>query len=237
MAEESPGFLGRWARRKTAVAQGKPVAEPVAPVPSPVAPVPLPAAVSPAVPTPGAVSSAPAPATDAASEPEKILSLDDVKLLTKDSDFKPFMAGNVGPEVRNAAMKKLFADPHFNIMDGLDIYIDDYSKSDPIPESMLRQMTSSKFLKLFDAEEEDAEAQKAPEAALPRDNANEPSDQSVAQSSEDSDLNRPDLPHPEHSSQPEPLPGSGASQEDHAHTDLRLQPDDAAPAPDAGCST
>lgn len=230
MAEESPGFLGRWSRRKTEVAQGKPLAEPVPPMPTPVA-------APPAVSSPGAVASAPAPVTEAASEPEKVLSLDDVKLLNKDSDFKPFMAGNVGPEVRNAAMKKLFADPHFNIMDGLDIYIDDYSKSDPIPESMLRQMTSSKFLKLFDTEEEDADAQKTPAAVLPRENANDPADQTVAQSYEGPDISRPDLPHPEHSSQPEPLPGSGASQEDHAHTDLRLQPDHAAPAPGAGRGT
>jgi hypothetical protein len=229
MAEESPGFLGRWARRKTDVAQGKPVAEPAPPVALPVA---VPLAASP----PGEVAPASAPVTDAASEPVKILSLDDVKLLNKDSDFKPFMAGNVGPEVRNAAMKKLFADPHFNIMDGLDIYIDDYSKSDPIPESMLRQMTSSKFLKLFDAEE-DADAQKTPEAALPRENANHAADQTVAQSYESPDISRPDLPPPDHSSQPEPLPGSGASQEDHAHTDLRLQPDHAAPAPGAGRGT
>ncbi|MES2686735.1 MAG: DUF3306 domain-containing protein [Pseudomonadota bacterium] len=230
MAEESPGFLGRWARRKTEVAQGKPVAEPVLPVPTP-------AAVPPAALSPGELASAPAPVPEAPGEPEKILSLDDVKLLTKDSDFKPFMAGNVGPEVRNAAMKKLFADPHFNIMDGLDIYIDDYSKSDPIPESMLRQMTSSKFLKLFDAEEEDTDAKKPPAAALPRENANDPAGQTVAQSYERPDISRPDLPHPQHSSQPEPLPGSGASQEDHAHTDLRLQPDHAAPAPDAGRGT
>ncbi|MDP2819716.1 MAG: DUF3306 domain-containing protein [Polaromonas sp.] len=232
MAEESPGFLGRWARRKTDVVQGKPMAEPVPPVPVPVV-------VPPAVSSQGGVASASAsaPVTEAASEPEKILSLDDVKLLNKDSDFKPFMAGNVGAEVRNAAMKKLFADPHFNIMDGLDIYIDDYSKPDPIPESMLRQMTSSKFLKLFDAKEEDADAPKTPAAALPRENANHPADKTVAQSHESSDISRPDLPHTEHPSQPEPLPGSGASQEDHAHTDLRLQPDHAAPAPDAGRGT
>ncbi|GAB3476683.1 DUF3306 domain-containing protein [Polaromonas eurypsychrophila] len=233
MAEESPGFLGRWARRKTDVAQGKPLADPVPPLPTVPTPIAVPAAVLPQ----GAVTSARAPVTEAASGPEKILSLEDVKLLNKDSDFKPFMAGNVGPEVRNAAMKKLFADPHFNIMDGLDIYIDDYSKSDPIPESMLRQMTSSKFLKLFDAEEEDADAQKTPEAALPRENANFPADQTVAQSYESPDISPPDLLHPDHSSQLEPVPGSGASQEDHAHTDLRLQPDHAAPAPDAGRST
>ena len=37
------------------------------------------------------------------------------------------------PRSSNAAMKKLFTDPHFNVMDGLDIYIDDYRKPDPLP--------------------------------------------------------------------------------------------------------
>lgn len=226
--EEARGFLGRWSRRKADAVQGKPLAEPVPPVPAP-------AAAAPVLVPPGEGVPAPEPGADAAVEPEKILSLDDVKLLTKDSDFKPFMAGNVGPEVRNAAMKKLFADPHFNIMDGLDIYIDDYSKSDPIPEAMLRQMNGSKFLKLF-GDEEDTDKKEGPTAS-PRENANNPTDETVAQSYEDPDISRPDLPRPDHSSQPEPSPGSGASQEDHADTDLRLQPDHAAPAPDAGRGT
>ena len=68
--------------------------------------------------------------------------------LTQACDFKPFMARGVAPEVRNAAMKKLFTDPHYNVMDGLDIYISDYSIADPIPASMLRQMTGAKLLKI-----------------------------------------------------------------------------------------
>ena len=40
-------------------------------------------------------------------------------------------------------MKKLFSDPHFNVMDGLDTYIDDYGKPDPIPLSMLRRMNQA----------------------------------------------------------------------------------------------
>jgi hypothetical protein len=227
MAEDEPrGFLGRWSRRKADALQGKPLAEPLAAVPAPAATAPLP------VPTGEAEST---PAADAAG-PEKIMSLEDVKLLTKDSDFKPFMAGNVAPAVRNAAMKKLFADPHFNIMDGLDIYIDDYSKPDPIPEAMLRQMNGSKFLKLF-ADEENAEAGKTPATASPRESAHDAADQTVAQSHEDPDTSRPDPSPPDHPSQPEPPPGSGASQEDHADTDLRLQPDHAAPAPGAGRGT
>jgi hypothetical protein len=39
-------------------------------------------------------------------------------------------------------------------MDGLDTYIDDYSKPDPLPASMARQLASAKFLKLFDDEVE-----------------------------------------------------------------------------------
>jgi hypothetical protein len=222
MTDQQSGFLGRWARRKTDVLQGKPVQEPVV-VAKAVLPEPV---VS-------EVQAGPAPLT----EKPPGLSLDDVKLLTKDSDFKPFMAQNVGPDVRNAAMKKLFADPHFNVMDGLDIYIDDYSKSDPIPEAMLRAMTSSKFLKLFD-EEEDAD--KTSDAAPTRENANNATDQTVAQSDQQADIAKPDDIPQINSSQPELLPDSSnsvASQKDHDDPHLRLQPNHAAPAPEAGRGT
>ena len=242
---KADGFLGRWARRKNEALQGKPLEEPVLAVP----PVPLPVAAANAVVVPGEP-----PADDAAREPVRELSLDDAKLLTKDSDFKPFMASNVGPEVRNAAMKKLFADPHFNVMDGLDIYIDDYSISEPIPEAMLRQMTSAKFLKLFDDEEEDEDGKKNKAAAestdnqdsaeaASRENANGPDEETVAHSDE---LPQPvlpaagstsSLPAPINSSQPELLADSGARPHEHDHTDLRLQPDDAATGPEAGHRT
>jgi len=64
--------------------------------------------------------------------------------------------------VKNAAMKKLFADPHFNVMDGLDIYIDDYTQREILPESMMRKMASSKFLRMF-SDEDDAKAVAAAE--------------------------------------------------------------------------
>jgi len=235
MVEESQGFLGRWARRKTDALQGKPLEEPAVVV--------KPEAVEGAgvqIPTSGPMASAPAVAsssgTSDAEPPEKIaLTLDDVKRLTQDSDFKPFMARDVGPEVRNAAMKKLFADPHFNVMDGLDIYIDDYSKADPIPESMLRQMVGAKFLNLFDAEEKDEKQNTL--SASSRVNANNPNSETVAQSSENLGLAQPAPINLEHSSEPAPLPDAAASPQDHAHTHLRLQPDHAAPAPDAGRGT
>ena len=94
--------------------------------------------------------------------------MQDVAALHADSDFTPFVARAVAPEVRNAAMKKLFADPHFNVMDGLDTYIDDYSLPDPLPATMLRKMASAKFMKLFDDDDEQADgaaASNAPDAA------------------------------------------------------------------------
>jgi hypothetical protein len=223
MAEESPGFLGRWSRRKTDVVQGRPLVEP--------------ALIPPVAQSPLAVAPVTEPAPAEVSVENKLLTLDDVRLLNKDSDFKPFMASSVGSDVRNAAMKKLFADPHFNVMDGLDIYIDDYSKADPIPESMLRQMTSAKFLNLFDDEDKQPGANDEPSAASPRDNANKPADETVAQSApgrEPPGLATIPL---ETTSQPETLTDSRASQENHAHIDLRLQPDHATPAPGAGRGT
>ncbi len=222
MADDQIGFLGRWARRKTDVLQGKAVQEPAV-------------IAKPALPEPveGQVQAGPAKLTE---EPPE-LSLEDVKLLTKDSDFKPFMAQNVASDVRNAAMKKLFADPHFNVMDGLDIYIDDYSKADPIPEAMLRAMTSSKFLKLFDQEEE---TEKNGDAALAWENTNNPSDQTVAQSDGEADITKSDVVPPINSSQTELLPdgsSSVASQKDHDDPHLRLQPNHAASALQVGRGT
>jgi hypothetical protein len=78
--------------------------------------------------------------------------LEDVSRLTPQSDFGRFVRPGVDPAVKNAALKTLFSDPHFNLMDGLDTYIDDYGKPDPLPPGMLRQMAQSHFLRLFDDE-------------------------------------------------------------------------------------
>jgi hypothetical protein len=222
VADEQIGFLGRWARRKSDVIKGKAVQEPVV-IAKPVLPEPVERDVQ-AVPA-------------QLAEKPPALSLDDVKLLTKDSDFKPFMAQHVASDVRNAAMKKLFADPHFNVMDGLDVYIDDYSKSDPIPEAMLRVMTSSKFLKLFDQEED---AEKNGDAAPAWENTNNRPHHTVAKSCKQADITKSDVVPPINSSQTELLPDLGnslASQKDHDDPHLRLQPNHAAPARQVGHGT
>jgi hypothetical protein len=202
------GFLGRWSKRKLEVKEGKTVE------PEPAAqPAPPPQVISEGelgeqpLPQAGATERA-VPA--AAEQPPP--TLEDVKALTADSDFTRFAAPDVAPEVKNAALKKLFSDPHYNIMDRLDVYIDDYSQPDPMPQSMVRQLASVKFLGLFATEEEQEQAQAARQA---RDVSNNPTGQTVAQSER-------------------ALPAVPEPPEDHADPDLRLQQDDAAPGEDPG---
>jgi hypothetical protein len=71
-------------------------------------------------------------------------SMKDVAALAADADYSPFLARGVDKAVRRAAMKKLFSDPHFNVMDGLDIYIDDYTKPSPLPPGMLENLRHAK---------------------------------------------------------------------------------------------
>jgi hypothetical protein len=40
-------------------------------------------------------------------------------------------------------------------MDGLDVYIDDYSKPDPIPAAFLRALNQARGLRLFEDEEKE----------------------------------------------------------------------------------
>lgn len=76
-------------------------------------------------------------AIDPKAPPPDLPPLDKLNL---DSDYRAFFHPKVDENLRRAALRKLFSDPHFNIMDGLDVYIDDYSRSDPLPAAMLAQL-------------------------------------------------------------------------------------------------
>lgn len=95
----------------------------------------------------------PAPAT--AEEAPKLPPLEELGI---DSDYRGFLHPKVDETLRRAALKKMFSDPHFNVMDGLDVYIDDYSISDPLPASMLAELKQAQNI-LGWAQESDEEAQ------------------------------------------------------------------------------
>lgn len=140
------GFLARWSRRKAGLDESP------ADLPPAEASTPEPAPPEPAPPDP------PAATVAEASPPPPLPTLADVARLGADADFAPFMARGVDATVQRAALKKLFADPHFNVMDGLDTYIDDYGRPDPIPLAVLRRMTQSAALRLFETEADPAPA-------------------------------------------------------------------------------
>ncbi|HEX8883224.1 MAG TPA: DUF3306 domain-containing protein [Noviherbaspirillum sp.] len=110
-------FFSRWSRRKQEAAEEK---------------------------QQDAAPEAVAPAAPAEALPPP--TLDDVAALNHDADFRRFVAPGVDETVRRSAMKKLFTDPHFNVMDGLDIYIDDYNKFEPLPAAMLAMLEHAKPL-------------------------------------------------------------------------------------------
>ena len=95
-----------------------------------------------AVPTNPAATSGPAP-----------IELPPVDSLAFDSDFTGFLQAKVDEKLKQAALKKLFHSPHFNQMDGLDVYIDDYNTFEPIPEAMLRELNHAQDL-LFRQDDE-----------------------------------------------------------------------------------
>lgn len=198
------GFFSRWSRQKLAERPPVPGSEAAqAPVAPPVEPAPM---------------AVPAPVEPPAAEPAP--TLDDVAQLAPGDEVSRFVRAGVEPDVQRAALKKLFADPHFNVMDGLDVYIDDYGQPDPIPENMLRQMAQAKFLGLFDDEE-------------PKDRAAEPNlDSQVDPLAEAAPAAGASEPRSQAELEPEHGPATPADED----PDLQLQRDDPArrAVPDEG---
>jgi len=145
MAEELP-FLSRWSRRKVEAKQGATPEPEEGP-----APVALPA-----------VHEAPPP------EP-----LPPVESLTPESDFKPFLKPGVDEGVKRQALRALFRDPQFNVQDGLDIYIGDYSQPDPIPPEMLARLNQMSHLGVREPEPDSEKALEKQELKAPDDGATE----------------------------------------------------------------
>ncbi|MGQ0509396.1 MAG: DUF3306 domain-containing protein [Betaproteobacteria bacterium] len=138
MNEDREPFLSRWSRRKVEAR------EEVAP----------PQREPEAAPVPAVAQEPPAP-------------LPPVESLTTESDFKPFMAAEVAPETRRAALKKLFADARYNVHDPFEAYMEDYTKEDPIPLEMLKRLDHARSVLFEEPKPQAAATQAQAEAAAP----------------------------------------------------------------------
>jgi len=139
-------FLSRWSRKKAGLTEETASTQSTPPIAKVSTPMPL---------SKNEATEANQPAADHDQKQPPPPTLEDVeKIDVKAPDFSAFMRPDVDPAVQQAALKKMFSDPHFNVMDGLDIYIDDYTKSEPIPLDMLKRMRQSELLGLFKSAEE-----------------------------------------------------------------------------------
>ena len=241
----SEHFFSRWSQRKQAVAKGLPVAEPAA-TPSPTALSGVPGSsegVQRSKAAPPALAPGQAEAKSSEMPAEPLPSLDDARALTPDSDFQPFMRPGVTADVRNVAMKKLFTDPHFNVMDGLDIYIGDYNTPDPLPAGMLQKMVGAQLLGLLDKPDEVAtKTETTAESVIPpgwaaNDLGGNPDQSPDAQDGSPVVAQSPtSLPESAGRASPVLQPSVTAPPE-HDHPDLQLQPNHAPASPSSGPST
>jgi hypothetical protein len=130
------GFsLKRWSQRKLDAARAVPEPAPAA-TGVPVSP---PAEANATPPLAASVSDATAPVSGAAALPP-------VESLTIDSDFTAFLQPKVDETLKRQALKQLFRDPRFNVMDGLDVYIDDYSIPSPIAPDIVKQLVQGRYI-------------------------------------------------------------------------------------------
>jgi hypothetical protein len=110
-------FLERWSRRKVEVRSGVEV-EPDPPS--------------------GDAARAEAPEQD--SQPQAAVELPDLDSLDADSDYSAFMAQGVDDVLQRKALRKLFASPKFNVLDGLDDYCGDYTQFEALGDIVTADM-------------------------------------------------------------------------------------------------
>ncbi|MDE2130992.1 MAG: DUF3306 domain-containing protein [Betaproteobacteria bacterium] len=146
------GFLTRWSRRKLQSKDAVPQqgGQTAAASTSASAATAAPGALDPAAAR--AVEPAP-PSQTQPGEPAQIPpaapTLDELQALDHSADLRRFVAAGVDEGVRRAALRKMFQAPQFNVMDGLDTYIDDYNVASPMPAAMLERLRQSAASGLF----------------------------------------------------------------------------------------
>lgn len=147
--------------------------------------------VAPSSAAPDGVPSTPAARPGAANAATSVdAALPSLESLTIDSDYSPFMQPGVDENVKRSALRKLLRHPRFNVMDGLDVYIDDYSLPSPIEPALVRTLMQARYIfnppqtrvnaegHVEDVPDEPVAAAIVPESAprLPDDDATLPAD-------------------------------------------------------------
>lgn len=78
-----------------------------------------------------------------------------------DADFAAFMQKGVSEAARRAAIQQLFKQPVFNVMDGLDVYIEDFNIYEPLTAAELPGLAHARAM-LFPETEDDKDEPVSP---------------------------------------------------------------------------
>ena len=113
-------------------------------------------------------------AEDSKQQAEQLNSLTDADMpsldsLNESSDYSGFLSEKVSEAVRKAALRKLFHQPAYNVIDGLDDYAEDYTVFEPlgdiIPHDMKRMMKLDAERELAKREQAELQLQQAQQAS------------------------------------------------------------------------
>ncbi|MBY0339806.1 MAG: DUF3306 domain-containing protein [Rhodocyclaceae bacterium] len=75
-----------------------------------------------------------------------------------DADFAAFMQKGVSEAARRAAIQQLFRQPVFNVMDGLDVYIEDFNIYEPLTAAELPGLAHARAMLFPETEDDKNEA-------------------------------------------------------------------------------
>lgn len=78
-----------------------------------------------------------------------------------EADFAAFMQKGVSEAARRAAIQQLFRQPVFNVMDGLDVYIEDFNIYEPLTAAELPGLAHARAI-LFPETEDDKDEPVSP---------------------------------------------------------------------------
>ena len=80
------------------------------------------------------------------SQAPQLQTLPEVASLGFDADFSPFMQPGVDAEMRRTALRNLFMSDHYRAMDGLDVYVEDYSRPALLSSDLLQTLEHAQAL-------------------------------------------------------------------------------------------
>ena len=140
----SDSFFSRWSRQKSLQRDLDQARDKATNTPAPVE------AVRPAPAREGEDTKPVEAGQEAGHTDQPLPTLEDTASLEVGANVSRFLRDGVSDAVKGAALKKLFADPAYNVISDMDDYVEDYSKMATMTKLEVSKLQQSKDLYLFE---------------------------------------------------------------------------------------